>query len=175
MRKTVAETWAALEAQGWEMPRTAGGEPFIPPGMPNSGDENPLFGLHGSHEIDFSGLSLPRMHFGRDLFERTSFANTDLTESRMCWDDFDDCDFTGADLTACDMRYCGFVRCKFIGTVMRRTDLRQSTFEECEFLGADLTGAIFDEDNLPFVDYLSEQQKLIVAWTPVSGPEPPGG
>lgn len=179
MRKTVAETWAALEAQGWEMPRTASGEPFIPPGMPNYDDDELGFSFFkgGAPDADFRDMSLPRMYFGRSLLERMSFANTDLTESRMCWNDFIDCDFTGADLTGCDMRASVFRRCKFCGAVMCGADLRRSAFEDCEFLGADLSGAVIDKDHddLTFDDYLSEQQNLVVAWADDSGPEPPGG
>ncbi len=160
------------------MPRTASGEPFIPPGMPNYNDDDERgFRFFRAIESDsrFSGLSLPRTYFGRSLLERTSFANTDLTESRMCWNDFEDCDFTGADLTGCDMRSSTFRRCKFVEAAMCGADLRGSKFEACEFRGADLSGVLIEGDDAEFADCLSEQQDLVVMWTPDSGPEPPGG
>jgi BTB/POZ domain-containing protein KCTD9 len=177
MRKTVPETWAELEAQGWEMPRTASGEPFIPPGMPNHDDDELGFYFYkgGAPDADFSDMSLPRMLFGRSYLERMLFTNTALTESRMCWNSFEDCDFTGADLTGCDMRSSIFRRCKFVGAVMCGADLRRSTFEACEFLGADLAGVVIESNDDDFADCLSEQQQQVVAWTEDSGPEPPGG
>ena len=76
-----------------------------------------------------------------------SFAGTDLSESRMCWNDFVGCDFSGADLSGCDMRASKFEQCRFAGASLRGADLRRSSFEGCEFSTADLTGTIAEDSD----------------------------
>jgi hypothetical protein len=179
MRRTLEETWAVLEARGMRMPRTADGRPFVKPQMPNIGDDELGFSIF-RYEIrsgDYSNLTLPRTNFGRSLIQHVTFANTDLSESWMCWNDFEDCDFSGADLTGCDMRASNFRRCKFAGASLRGADLRRSLFEDCDFLGADVTGAVVVPDlGITCVEeYLTEQQGLVLAWSDDHGPEPPGG
>ena len=63
----------------------------------------------------------PPTYFARSSLERVDFRNTDLSGSRICWNDFDSCDFRCADLSGCD--------------------LRASTFTACFFSEADLRGA----------------------------------
>jgi uncharacterized protein YjbI with pentapeptide repeats len=160
------------------MPRDPDGRPLIPESMPNYDDDNPRFSFFRTKvDGDWSGLSLPRTYFGRSLVEGASFADTDLSESRMCWNDFDDCDFTGADLSRCDMRASLFRRCKFIGTILRRADVRRSTFEDCDFTRAQLVGAVADDADFNGCvhDYLSREQQSVMALTDDKGPEPPGG
>ena len=147
--------------------------------MPNHDDEE--LGLsyykYRLQDADNSNLTLPRTFFGRSGFERVSFANTDLSQSRMCWNDFPGCDFSGADLSVCDMRASRFKACKFVGAVLRGADLQQSSFNKCDFTGADVTGAIAeDEDAIGCVqDYLSDEQQATMTWSADSGPEAPGG
>src|SRR5262245_46783838 len=113
MRKSVEETWSRLESLGESMPRDPSGRPFIPAAMPNHDDEDLGFSFFraGAEEIDLSNLSLPRTYFGRSLLTRVTFIGTDLSESRMCWNDFIECDFTGTDLSRCDMRASVFEAC----------------------------------------------------------------
>jgi uncharacterized protein YjbI with pentapeptide repeats len=75
------------------------------------------------------------------------------------------------------MRASNFKGCKFAGSVLRGADFRHSNFEACDFTGADARGAVAeDEDAIGCVqDYLTDQQKAMMAWEPNSGPEPPGG
>jgi BTB/POZ domain-containing protein KCTD9 len=178
MRKSVDETWAHLEARGRRMPRDPEGRPLVPASMPSYDDDHPRCSffrtrVHG----DWSGLSLPRTYFGRSLIERASFADTDLSESRMCWNDFDDCDFTGADLSGCDMRASIFRGCKFAAAVLRRADLRRSRFDRCDFAGVDLSGAVAEDTRSParLGEVLSGEQLAAVSWVEDAGPEPPGG
>jgi hypothetical protein len=182
MRRSLEDTWRFLESTGRTMPRRPDGRPFVHAAMPNHDDEELGFyfykgGLRDDDQSDLSNLTLPRTFFGRSWFIRASFANTDLSESRMCWNDFDECDFCGADLSICDMRASFFRGCKFVGAVLRGADLRRSSFEDCDFAGADLTGAVAeDEDAMGCVqDYLVEEQKAVMAWSEDEGPEPPGG
>ena len=177
MRKSVEETWRYLESQGDTMPRDPDGHPLVPPSMPSYDDDDPRLSFFRTRleDDDLSGLSFPRTYFGRSLFERVSIADTDLSGSRMCWNDFLGCDFSGADLTECDMRSSTFRRCRFAGALLRGTDLRRSYFEDCDFAGADLTGALVEEEdaNGCVQDYLSSEQCDVVAWQSDGGPEPP--
>src|SRR5947209_2717506 len=87
-RKSLEETWRYLEAEGESVPRDAAGRPFVPTRMPSIDDDEPLgFSYFRSRlgDADNSNLTLPRTYFGRSLLHRVSFANTDLSESRMCW------------------------------------------------------------------------------------------
>jgi uncharacterized protein YjbI with pentapeptide repeats len=179
MRKSVDETWRYLEAQGDTMPRSSDGRPFVPPAMPSCDDEELGYSFFrsGADDADLSNLSLPRTYFGRSLLRRVSFANTDLCESRMCWNDFEACDFSGADLSGCDMRASSFKGCKFAGAVLRGADLRRSWFEDCNFAGAELAGAVAEDADFQgcVQDYLTDEQQAVISWSEGEGPEPPGG
>src|SRR5271170_5636333 len=94
-RQSLEATWKYLENDGLEMPRKTDGTPFVPPTMPNHDDPEPLgfsYFKNGLENADLGNLSLPRTFFGRSSFDRVSFNNTDLSESRMCWNDFNGCD-----------------------------------------------------------------------------------
>lgn len=180
VRKSLEETWQYLESEGENVPRHPDGRPVVPEQMPGPGDEGPLGFFYYKYRLedaDNSNLTLPRTFFGGSWFIRVRFANTELSESRMCWNDFEECDFTGADLSGCDMRASIFRGCKFVGAVLRGADLRRSSFEHCDFTGADLTGAVAEDwDAIGCVqDYLTEEQQAVMAWSEDEGPEPPGG
>src|SRR5262249_42883491 len=146
--------------------------------MPSHDDEELGFSYfrYRLEDADNSNLTLPRTFFGRSGFNQVSFANSDLSESRMCWNDFDECDFSGADLSGCDMRASNFKDCKFVGAILRGADLRRSTFDGCDFAEADLAGAVAaDENSEGSVDeYVSEKQMAVMVFVD-DGPEPPGG
>jgi BTB/POZ domain-containing protein KCTD9 len=179
MRKSLEDTWRYLESEGEETPRRADSCPFVHESMPNIDDEE--LGFHyykyRLEDADNSNLTLPRTFFGRSWFVRVNFANTDLSESRMCWNEFDGCDFSGADLSRCDMRSSIFKGCRFVGTTLRGADFRRSGFEACDFTGADLTGTVAeDEDAINCVqDFLTDEQQAVMVWSPDEGPEAPGG
>jgi uncharacterized protein YjbI with pentapeptide repeats len=180
VRRSLDETWQFLEADGDDMPRHPDGQPMVRDSMPSYDDEEPLglsYYKSGLEDADRSNLAMPRTYFGRSGFYRVRFTGTDLSESRMCWNDFEDCDFSGADLSGCDMRASKFERCRFAGAPLRIADLRRSSFEDCDFSGADLTGAVAeDEDAIWCVqDWLSDEQQAVMAWSEDEGPEPPGG
>ena len=155
-RLSLIETWQTLEDDGYEMPRDADGAPFVPPAMPNHDDDELGFSFYkeGLEDGELCDLTLPRTFFGRSLIERVAFVNTDLSQSRMCWNDFLGCDFSHADLAGADLRASRFVDCRFVGSVLRDADLRGAEFTNCDFTDADMTGATAVED---------------------PGPEPPGG
>jgi uncharacterized protein YjbI with pentapeptide repeats len=179
MRKSLEETWRYLESQGETTPRCPDGRPFVHVAMPNHDDEE--LGFHYFKyrlgDADNSNLTLPRTFFGRSWFIRVSFANSDLRESRMCWNEFAECDFSRADLSGCDMRASHFIGCKFAGAVLRGADLRRSYFEACDFTGADLSNAVAEDEDFQgcVQDFLSGEQWAVLAWSPDEGPEPPGG
>ena len=181
-RRSLEETWEFLDAQDddEDVPRDASGNPFVPRQMPSHDDEVLGFSFFKSvtEDADYSILTLPRTFFGRSEFERVSFQNTDLSESRMCWNDFIECDFSLADLSACDMRASTYVRCKFDQAILKDADFRHSFFEDCTFAGANVTGVIVDEPSAKecelFEALTNEQIALLEQWAN-PGPEPKGG
>lgn len=180
MRRPLDATWQVLEATGDEVPRHPDGRPVVRDRMPSYDDEEPLglsYYKSGLEDADRSRLTMPRTYFGRSGFVRVLFTDTDLSESRMCWNDFEGCDFSGADLSGCDMRASVFKECRFVGASLRRADLRRSSFDDCDFADADLTGAVAeDEDAIGCVqDWLTDEQQAVMSWIEDEGPEPPGG
>lgn len=179
MRKSLEDTRRFLESKHSSVPRHPDGRPLIRDQMPSFDDEKPLgFGYFrsGLEDADRSHLTMPRTFFGRSWLVRVSFADTDLSESRMCWNDFDDCDFTGTDLSGCDMRASIFRGCTFAGAMLRGADLRRSTFDGCDFTGADLSGAVAEGtgSRTRVRGLLSAEQVAAVSWAEDAGPEPPG-
>lgn len=177
-RKSLEETWRYLEAKGEDAPRDAAGFPFVPARMPSCDDDEPLgfsyfrYRLEDAHN---GNLTLPRTYFARSLLLRVKFANTNLSESRMCWNDFEECDFSGADLSGCDMRASNFTDCNFAGAVLRGADLRRSSFENCNFVEAELAGAMAENGSVWCLqNHLTDEQQTVIRWTEDSGPEPPG-
>jgi len=73
-------------------------------------------------DADLSNLTMPGTFFGRSEITRSSFRNTDLRSSTLCWNDFVAVDFSDACLADCD--------------------LRASTFDGCTFERADQRGAL---------------------------------
>ncbi len=178
VRKSLEETWRYLESEGEEMPRRPDGRPFVHAGMPNHDDDE--LGFHyfkaGLEDADNGNLTLPHTFFGRSRFARVSFANTDLSESRMCWNEFDECDFSAADLSRCDMRASTFKDCVFVRAILRGADLRRSTFDGCDFTGATLDGAMApDENSEGSIDESVSAEQLAVMAFEGDGPVPPGG
>ena len=176
-RRSLEDTWRVFEAEGAKLPRRPDGRPFVPDVMPNYDDEERLgfsYFRSGLEDEDLGNLTLPRTFFGRSGFIRVNFTNTDLSESRMCWNDFDDCDFSGANLSGYDMRASLFT-CKFAGAVLRGADLRRSTFQECDFTGAGCPArSLARLAPVRAANLFSEEQRTVVSggrW----GPEPPGG
>lgn len=171
--------------------------PLLPGRRPRPGDDHPHgvrffrtwvgsgspFGLQASSpeheggglgEHDLENLTLPRTFFGRSEVSYTSFRNTDLSGSTLCWNDFIEVNFTDADLSECDLRASLYTRTAFVRATLRDADLRRSTFRECVFTDADLRGARLTHERgntLP----LSEEQKRVIDWQEDEGEEPPGG
>ena len=90
VRKSLEETWQHLESRGEKTPRGPDGRPFAPDPMPGYDDEEPGFFNFQCRleDAENSNLTLPRTFFGNVFFVRVSFADTELSESRMflTWD-----------------------------------------------------------------------------------------
>ncbi len=123
---------------------------------------------------DLSGLSLPKTFFGRSEIHDCSFANTDLSESTMCWNDFVDVDFTDADLVNSDLRASNYSNVKFVRCNLRGADLRRSNFEQCDFKEADLEFATITPDQVKMMNLTGDQFDSINV-NDDAGPEPDGG
>ena len=178
MRRSLEETWQYLASQGEETPRRLDGQPFVHDAIPNYDDDKLGFSYfrYRLEDADNSNLTLPRAFIGRSRFLRVNFSNTDLSESRMCWNDFDQCDFSGADLSKCDMRASLFKGCRFAGAILQGADLRRSSFEDCVFENADLSGAVAENEDFEHsvFDFLSSEQIEVMSLTDDEGEEPPG-
>jgi uncharacterized protein YjbI with pentapeptide repeats len=155
----------------------AGVIPPAPGGVPRYDDESPgvsIFRMLLGADMDLSNLTLPRTFFGRSELSGTSFRNTDLTESNLCWNDFINVDFTGAVLSGADLRASNFEKVNFKGANLQGADMRRSSFTNCLFEHAVLDGAVLTNaqgKKMP----LSGAQRLTISWTDDDGPEPDGG
>lgn len=150
--------------------------PPMPKRMPRYDDEE--LGLSFFRTFvdagDFSNLSIPRTYFGRSKFNGTSFQNTDLSQSCLCWNDFVDVDFSDPELADADLRGSTFRRVRFRSANLKNADLRNSSFENCEFDGADLSNAILSRSQRKSLSLASEQKKSI-DWRWRRGQLPDGG
>ena len=147
MRKSYEESCRTLLALGLiDAPA-----PPLPPGLPSYDDEEPGVSFFRTHlkGAELSGLSLPRTFFGRSLVSGCAWVETDLSESRLCWNDFEDVDFSRALLARADLRASNFERCRFDGADLRGADLRGSSYLDCSFADARLDGARVTEEQLP--------------------------
>lgn len=180
MRRSLEESWRALEVMGHDMPRLPDGAPHLPSRMPNFDDEEPVniaFFRTIWEDADLSGFTLPRTYFARSGFERVNFGASELAESRMCWNDFIRCDFSNAVLARCDMRASNFEGCVFRGADLSGADLRRSNFDACIFEGATMAGAIVQRRSASddLIPLLSKSQLEEIRWVSDEGEEPPGG
>lgn len=163
-RLTLTETWDILEADGIRMPRKRDRTPFVPPHMPQPHDSELGFSWfkEGWEEGDFNNLTLPRMFIGRSRVAQIAFCNTDLSESRFCWNDFEECDFTDADLHGADLRSSLWLRCRFENANLSGADLRHSQFTDCVFNGALLTKAVLTRDQVEVLPFTEEQRQSVI-------------
>jgi hypothetical protein len=124
--------------------------------------------------FDLTNLTLPRTFFGRSEIRSTSFENSDLHESNLCWNDFVDVSFVRADLSRSDMRASIYERVRFNDANLGFSDLRRSTFDDCDFAGAIMVGTVLTRQQREGVG-LNSQQHAEIDWTDDDGPEPDGG
>ena len=149
--------------------------PPLPKSVPNHDDEIlgvSFFRTLLNDEV-LENLTLPRTYFGRSEIRGTSFKNSDLSESRLCWNDFIDVDFSNAKLNGSDLRASIYERVKFTNTDLQNADLRRSTFQNCDFTGANLRGAKLSK-NMKILESLTADQRSSIDFQP-EGEEPPGG
>lgn len=153
----------------------AGNIPRLPAAMPAHDDEvlgvSFFRALVGKDSLD--DLTLPRTYFGRSEIRGTSFKNTDLSESRLCWNDFIGVDFTETKLVESDLRASVYEKVKFVKTDLQNADLRRATFRDCDFTGASLRGAKLSK-NAKVLESLAPDQRTVVDYQP-EGEDPPGG
>jgi BTB/POZ domain-containing protein KCTD9 len=175
-RLSLQETWNYLTAQGGEPPVDASGQPFVPDHLPNHNDTVLGFSFFRTllEDAKLENLTIPRTFFGHSGFERVSFRNSDVSESRMCWNDWVECDFTDAVLTGADLRGSEYVRCRFARADLTNADLRHSSFQDCDFTDARLHGARLTRWQGTSLTLTAAQQAEI-EWHMDDGPEPPGG
>ena len=171
-RKSYEDSCRQMVEQGYfETP------PPMPEKMPQYDDDGELgvsFFRTGVDGADFSGLTLPRTFFGRSEIARTSFQNSDLSESCLCWNDFIDVDFSGSDLSNADLRASVYERASFAGAKLDGVDMRLSNFTDCRFDGASMRGVVLTNNQKAEVS-LSVAQAAEIYWADENGPEPGGG
>jgi len=153
-------------------------QPRMPDHVPQPEDDEPLglsfFRTFVGEGADLSNLTIPRTFFGRSEISDASFANTDLSESNLRWNDFIDVDFADATLARADFRASVYTRVNFTRADLRAADLRRADFEECVFDGALMDGAVLTRNRASGLS-LSGAQKAVIAWCNDDGPEPSGG
>lgn len=172
-RLSYAESCKSMQPRHLER----GQVPPLPDGMPQADDEVlgvSFFRTLLDEEDDLVNLTLPRTFFGRSEIKRSSFHNTDLTESNLCWNDFEDVNFTDAILVRADLRASSFTRVSFDTADLSNADLRQSNFEHCTFTNATMTGTVLTAEQGALLR-LSAKQRAEIVWTEDDGPEPLGG
>lgn len=151
--------------------------PPLPINMPNFDDPEPL-GISFFKELiedgDLENSTLPRTFIGRSKLTNVSFKNTNLTESRLCWNDFIKVDFTHSILNGCDLRASLFDEVAFVHAQLSNTDLRHSSFNQCDFTGAKMTGTKLVAFQATQLNLSSEQENEI-DWQNEQGEEPDGG
>lgn len=157
--------------------------PPMPAQMPRHDDDEPLgvgFFKSGLGEDEpgqlalMENMTLPRTFFGRSYIRQISFKNTDLSESRLCWNDFTEVDFTKSDLTGADLRATVYKNVLFVHANLSDTDLRHSLFEGCDFTGATMKGAKLKLEQAEPLN-LSKQQREDINWQAEDGEELEGG
>jgi BTB/POZ domain-containing protein KCTD9 len=149
--------------------------PPLPRTMPSCDDEVLGVSFFRTLVADeaLENLTLPRTFFGRSEIRGTSFKNTDMSESRLCWNDFMYVDFTATKLTGSDLRASVYENVKFVGADLQNADLRRGTFRECDFTDANLRGAKLNK-GAKILESMTPDQRAAIDYQP-EGEEPPGG
>ncbi len=122
-------------------------------------------------------VSLPRCFFGRSSVRNVVFAESDLSESVLCWCDYESVEFSGWQLSGSDLRASSCVRTCFANAELRNADLRQSSFRECDFRGAQMQGARLTRTWKwwKWRGVLTREQRGQVDWQASDGAAPGGG
>jgi uncharacterized protein YjbI with pentapeptide repeats len=171
-RRTYAESCHLLQTLGI-LPK--GDIPPLPAVMPAFDDAHLGVSFFRTFLGDkaLENLALPRTYFGRSEIRGTSFKNSDLSESRLCWNDFIDVNFTEATLRGSDLRASVYERVKFVRADLQNADLRCAKFEDCHFAGANFRGAKATK-GARILESLAPEQLAGINYQP-EGEEPPGG
>lgn len=171
-RRSYADSCRELERQGW----IKRAPPQPPPRRPQPGDDGRGISFLRTSVSDatLSHLTIPRTFFGRSEVARTSFHDTDLSESTLCWNDFIDVDFKEASLVECDLRASLFERVDFRDADLSGADMRRSSFVDCSFVGTQMTDAKLTSDQIA-AWFFSDVQRKAIDWQDDEGEEPEGG
>jgi uncharacterized protein YjbI with pentapeptide repeats len=173
-RRNYEESYQFLQERGFiDEPNL----PPVPERMPRYDDTEPLgisFLRTGVWDDDLSNLTLQRIFICRSEVSQIAFRNTDLFESRLCWNDFVDVDFTEANLAHCDLRQSRFQDVRFIGADLSFADMRQSEFIGCDFTGATMVGTNLTRTQSAQLR-LAPEQSQAVDWQASDGDVPGGG
>jgi len=151
--------------------------PPLPDNMPSFDDPEPLgisFFKELIEDADLDNLTLPLTFIGRSKVTNISFKNTNLTESRLCWNDFIKVDFTQSNLAGSDLRASLFDDVMFVDAELSNSDLRHSSFTRCDFTGAKMKGAKLTATQAAQL-ILSSKQATEINWQSEEGEEPGGG
>ena len=154
-----------------------GSVPPIPSHTPRFDDKKPLgvsFFRECIEDGELDRLYLPRTFIGRSEIRNVSFENTNLMESRLCWNDFIDVNFTQANLQGGDLRASLFQNVVFTRANLSGADLRHSDFDMCNFSDANMSNAKLAQLQVAQMS-LSSHQIDEIDWQAEDGPEPEGG
>lgn len=176
-RISYEESYRILQKRGHSPEKDV---PLLPLRLPTAQDEGPLGisffrTLMGEEESglaeDMGNMTLPRTFFGRTEVRQTSFKNTDLPESCLCWNDFIEVDFTKARLPGSDLRCSFYDHALFVQADLSGADLRRVTLEACDFTAAIMDGAKLTHDQREPLN-LSQSQCAEIARQDEDGEEP---
>lgn len=179
-RLTAEHSFKHIRDSGWDAPDEASALPAKMPSVSDTELGLRFFRTCVSNE-QFDDLTIPRTFYGRSEIKSVTFECSDLSESRMCWNDWEHCDFRGANLSGCDLRRSTFEYCYFIGTNLTGADLRGARFEKCSFSGAVMRGVKLEKQFRlsrwlrAKALKLSPEQIRDINWVTIVGEEPPGG
>ena len=172
-RLTYEQSCKLLEEYGVVNP---GQVPPMPQAIPKHDDE--VLGVNffrtGIENARLENLTIPKTFFGRSELREVSFADSDLSESNLCWNDFISVSFRACLLSRSDLRASIYEKCDFTNCDVSGSDLRRASFKSCIFEGTIFNGALLPE-RLKTECGFSVDQIAKVRWTQDEGGEPEGG
>lgn len=97
----------------------------------------------------------------------TEIRENKCQDKAMYFINFESCTLTNISFDRSNMagarfRNCILKGCSFMETILRQAEFRDCTWEDSVFTGADLTNAVFMEQELPFVHLEAEQLQIVL-------------
>lgn len=98
---------------------------------------------------------------------QTDIANTNCQGKLMYFINFEDCTiknicFDRVNLTGARFRNCRLIGCSFKEGILRQTEFTDCTWDDNVFTGADLTNAVFMEQEIPYIHLEADQLQTIL-------------